>query len=176
MATTVESLTIELGTSPILRSDLSFGDDVRRPWGLSVSDSKRFIITFVKEEVTTASAARILGVAKSRFHDGAVLLESEAELNEMDVLHFEELGASVATLSEEKAEEPRGKASVAEVVEDFEVHALGEATPNSVSTHREITLGAVPTLTATGPTNPSCVLRLRHKPAAHLGSAASASS
>jgi subtilisin len=95
-----------------------------------MSDSKRFIVTFVKEEVTTASAARTLGVAKTRFHDGAVLLESDAELDEMDVLHFEELGASVATLSEEKAAELRGKASVAEVVEDFEVYALADTGPN----------------------------------------------
>ncbi len=94
-----------------------------------MSDTKRFIVTFVKEQVTTASAARALGMSKTRFHEGGALLESEAELDEMDVLHFEEIGASVATMSEEKAAELREKSNVAEVIEDFEVFALADDNP-----------------------------------------------
>ncbi len=96
-----------------------------------MSDTKRYIVTFVKERVTSASAARTIGVPKTRFHEGQVLLESAAELDEMDVLHFEEIGATVASLSEEKAEELRTKAGVAEVVEDFEVFAWEDHPPRA---------------------------------------------
>lgn len=91
-----------------------------------MSDTKRFIVTFVKEQVTTAAAARTMGMSKTRFRSGPSLLESEADLDEMDILHFEEIGAAVATMSEEEAEDLREKAAVAEVVEDFEVFALGD--------------------------------------------------
>lgn len=103
-----------------------------------MSDTKRFVVTFVKDHVTTASAARTIGVAKTRFHDGSAVLESGAELNEADVLHFEAIGATVATLTEEKAAELRGKAAVAEVVEDFEVFALGEQPPEVVDPGDEV--------------------------------------
>ncbi len=96
-----------------------------------MAESKRFVVTYVKEEVTSASAARTIGVSKSHFHEGMGLLESAADYEEKDVLHFEEIGVTVATLTEEKAEELRGAAAVAEVVEDFEVFALGAEAPGS---------------------------------------------
>jgi subtilisin len=95
-----------------------------------MAETKRYVVTYVKDRVTSASAARTIGVSKARFLDGLSLLESDAEYEEKDVLHFEDIGATVASLTEERAEELRGAAAVAEIVEDFEVFALGSERPN----------------------------------------------
>lgn len=90
-----------------------------------MADEKRFIVTFKKETVTSAAAARTLSVPKTRLKEGVTVLESDADYDDKSVLHFADIGATVVTLSEERAEELRGSAGVAEVVEDFEVFALG---------------------------------------------------
>lgn len=90
-----------------------------------MADTKRYVVTYVKEQVTSTAAAKTIGVPKTRFHEGMSLLESDASLEDKDVLHFEDIGATVASLTETKAEALRGSAAVAEVVEDFEVYALG---------------------------------------------------
>jgi len=88
-------------------------------------EKKRFVVTFVEEGVPKAAAAKMLGVARSRVAEGLGVLESAADYDPKKVLNFQEIGAAVATLSEKDAEDLRGAEGVAEVVEDFEVYALG---------------------------------------------------
>jgi subtilisin len=97
---------------------------VQRSPGVNMSETKRFVVTFVKEQVSATSAARTMGVPKSRFQGGLDLLRSAAEVEDQDVLHFEEIGTAVASLTESEADELRAKPAIAEVVEDFEVFAL----------------------------------------------------
>ncbi len=87
---------------------------------------KRYIISYKDRRMSCAGAAAVLGVDRQAIQDGIELLASEKVIEETDILHFEDLGASVQTLSEDEAENLRKKEEVAEVVEDFPVYALGD--------------------------------------------------
>lgn len=89
-----------------------------------MAEAKRYIVTFVDEEVTTTAAAKALQVPKSRMLESKGMLASDAEEDPRKVLHFEEIGAVAATLSAKEAEDLTKDPKVAEVVEDFEVFAL----------------------------------------------------
>ena len=90
-----------------------------------MADPKRFVVTFVEEGVPKATAAKALGVPATRLEEGMSLLESAAGYDPKKVLLFEEIGTVVATLSDKAAEDLKSSDHVAEVVEDFEVYALG---------------------------------------------------
>ena len=90
-----------------------------------MAEKKRYVVTFVDEGVPRAAAAKSLGVPATRLEEGMGLLESAADFDAKKVLLFEEIGTAVATLSDKAAEDLKSSAAVAEVVEDFEVHALG---------------------------------------------------
>jgi subtilisin len=88
-------------------------------------EKKRYVVTFVEEEVPKATAAKSLGVTATRLEAGMSLLESAADHDPKKVLLFEDIGTAVATLSDKEADDLQASDTVAEVVEDFEVHALG---------------------------------------------------
>ena len=86
---------------------------------------KRYIITF--KECTTGRdyAADVLAIDAKHVQDGVNLLAAETAPAESEVAHFEEIGACVATLSDTDYKRVYNDKRVVEVVEDFEVFALG---------------------------------------------------
>jgi subtilisin len=90
-----------------------------------MAKGKRYIVTFEETDVSEASAAKTLGVARGRLQEGVRHLETAEVLDDKDVLHFREIGSTVALLSSKEADDLRKKSGVAEVTEDFEVYALG---------------------------------------------------
>ena len=85
---------------------------------------KRYLVTYTDGSVSTETAIKLLGVAKSKFKDGVSFLESESIPSENDVLHFESLGISSLELTEEEAEKIANKDDVLAVEEDTTMHAL----------------------------------------------------
>lgn len=87
---------------------------------------KRYIVSFQEETAESKVAAEVLGVAKKNMQDGLELMATDATPGDADILHFEDIGASVVTLSDNQVDTLKSDARVAEVVEDFEVFALGD--------------------------------------------------
>jgi subtilisin len=87
--------------------------------------TKRYIVTFKDETADSDTAVKVLGVTKKNMQDGLELMATEVIPSETDVLHFDDIGASVVTLSGEQVETLEKDDRVAEVIEDFEVFALG---------------------------------------------------
>ena len=58
-------------------------------------------------------------------HDGLALLSTDKPEAEVEILHFEDLGTSVLSLSKQQVKELEADKRVAEVVPDFEVFAHG---------------------------------------------------
>lgn len=87
---------------------------------------KRYIVSFQEETAESKVAAEVLGVAKKNMQDGLELMATDATPGDADILHFEDIGASVVTLSDNQVDTLKSDARVAEVIEDFEVFALGD--------------------------------------------------
>lgn len=87
---------------------------------------KRYIISFVDENITASSAAGILGVPSDDIQDGISLLSTDKPEQMEDVLHFDEIGASVKAMTEDEARDFEKNDQVADVQEDIEVLALGD--------------------------------------------------
>jgi subtilisin len=90
-----------------------------------MAQTKRYIVTFVNRQVEEAEAAQVLQVKRQSIADGIRALLEEPEIKAGTVLHFGNIGASVIEISDETAHKLRRHERVAEVVEDFEVFALG---------------------------------------------------
>ena len=87
------------------------------------NEKKHYIVSYKTDTVTTKNAASILNVKK--VEDGLELLSSSRVPKEADILHFEDLGSSVLSLSEDEVKKLQKNKDVLEVIEDFEVFALG---------------------------------------------------
>lgn len=89
-------------------------------------DQKRFIISFNSDQVDMEMASSILGCQLEELEDGVISFGSEDPLNESKIQHFEELGISIATLSEKEVESLRANENVAAVEEDIEVQIVDD--------------------------------------------------
>jgi len=87
---------------------------------------KRYIVTFKDPATSESAAASLLQVQSKNLMRAQVALGAAEAPRKGTVLHFEGLGASALELSERDAAELRKNDEVAEVVEDFEVFALGD--------------------------------------------------
>jgi len=94
---------------------------------------KTFIITFNDPNVDASSVSEIMHVSADVLEDGVALLATDEPMNESAVYVLEGLGSAIATMSDKDAESLRKESGVAEVIEDFEVVALGEG--NGFSPH-----------------------------------------
>lgn len=86
---------------------------------------KRYVVTFKDTVAGSDYAAEVLSVDSKRVKDGVELLAAEKAGAESEVAHFQEIGACVASLSDAEYKRLNADKRVVEVVEDFEVHALG---------------------------------------------------
>jgi subtilisin len=86
---------------------------------------KKYIVTFKEEAAKPDVAMKVFGVTKKNVKDGLTFMATDAIPAETDIIHFEDIGASALTLSDEQVDSIKSDNRVAEVVEDFEVFALG---------------------------------------------------
>jgi subtilisin len=91
---------------------------------MSSKNSKRYLITYKDEEIDSAKASGILGVAKSKCKEGVSFMETESVPKKEDILHFSELGISSIELTEDEHAELTKKEGVLAVEEDIEVKIL----------------------------------------------------
>lgn len=87
--------------------------------------NKRYIVTFNDEQVSQETAVKVLGVPKKNVKDGLEYMATDTIPHTSEILHFETIGVSALSLTESQAKTLQDDAQVAEVVEDFEVYALG---------------------------------------------------
>jgi subtilisin len=89
------------------------------------SGEKRYIVTYEDPQTDAATASQILNVAKNSVANGVALMATDAEITGSDILHFDGVGSTLITCSEQRAEELRQDNRVLAVEEDEEVFALG---------------------------------------------------
>ena len=86
---------------------------------------KRYIVTYADPKTDAETASQILSVSAGAVTNGVTLLESDAEIAPSDILHFDGVGSTLITCSEQRAEELKQDNRVLAVEEDEEVFALG---------------------------------------------------
>lgn len=86
----------------------------------------RYIITFDKPDANERYAAKILSVDSKRIKDGVELMASAEPLKESEVMHLQELGVAVATLTETECKHLQDDPKVLAIEEDYTVYALGK--------------------------------------------------
>jgi subtilisin len=85
---------------------------------------KRYIITYANPATDAQAASAILGIDNASMKDGVSLMATDSEIKEEDILHFQGLGSTTLTLSENDAERIKQHKEVLDVEEDIVVHAL----------------------------------------------------
>ncbi len=103
------------------------------------SGEKRYIVTYIDPKTDAETASQILSVSANNVSNGVALMETDAEITPADILHFDGVGSTVITCSEQRAEELKQDNRVLAVEEDEEVFALGtmEDYEQEVETHKE---------------------------------------
>lgn len=90
-----------------------------------MSARRHFIVTLKEAKATRNRIADLFSVSSRRVANGIEALANETAPKDDWVLNFEEIGASSALLSDDDADKLRRDSRVAEVIEDFQVFALG---------------------------------------------------
>ncbi len=86
---------------------------------------KNYIITFADDSIPKVKVAQMLGVSKAKVVDAVTAMEEDYDMEVIDNLHYEELGTATVKMTADEAEKLRSKEGVLEVIEDFEMHAIG---------------------------------------------------
>lgn len=104
------------------------------------ADKKRYVVTYSDPQISKEEVSNLLNVDASQVENGISVMESDREISDADIVHFDDLGTTVVSLTEKQKDELAKKENVLEVVEDFEMHILdgfetnGESTlPGSIS-------------------------------------------
>lgn len=90
-----------------------------------MSAKKTFIVTFADPDIDTASVGSVLHVGSDVLQDGVAMLATDAPLDDRAVYVLEGLGSAITTMTDKEADALRKEGAVAEVIEDFDVMALG---------------------------------------------------
>jgi subtilisin len=85
---------------------------------------KRYIVTYVDPKTDADTASEILNVTADNVTNGVALMATEAEPTPSDILHFDGVGSTLITCSDQRAEELKQDNRVLAVEEDVEVFAL----------------------------------------------------
>jgi subtilisin len=103
------------------------------------SGEKRYIVTYADPKTDAETASQILNVSSNSVANGVALLETDAEIGGSDILHFDGVGSTLITCSEQRAEELKQDNRILAVEEDEEVFAIGtmEDIQQEVETHNE---------------------------------------
>lgn len=99
-----------------------------------MSTKKTYIVTFTDPDIDTASMSEVMHVSADALQDGVSMLATDAPLSSNTVYALEGLGSAIAMMSDKDADALRKEAGVAEVIEDFEVVALGDHNGYGVDT------------------------------------------
>jgi subtilisin family serine protease len=87
--------------------------------------AKQYIVTFKSESVDQATVAKVLSADSDKIFDGLSLMAGDTIPASTDVLSFESLGVTVASMTQSEANALKKDRAVLDVTEDIEVHALG---------------------------------------------------
>ncbi|THU30741.1 hypothetical protein FAM09_29515 [Niastella caeni] len=88
------------------------------------SGEKRYIVTYADPNTDVGTASKILNVSENNVANGVAVMETDAEFDS-EILHFDGIGSTVITCSEQRAEELKQDSRVLAVEEDLEIFALG---------------------------------------------------
>jgi subtilisin len=88
------------------------------------SGEKRYIVTYVDSKTDAGTASQILSVSADNVVNGVAIMTTEAEITGADILHFDGIGSTLLTCSEQRAEELKNDNRVLAVEEDVEVYPL----------------------------------------------------
>ena len=91
---------------------------------MSDKNNKRFLVTYANQEVSKASAVKLLKVNQARMKEGVSFMSADRAALKDNVLHFEHLGVSVLELTSEEAKSLANQEGVLAVEEDVKMYAL----------------------------------------------------
>ncbi|WP_248121891.1 hypothetical protein [Prevotella intermedia] len=91
---------------------------------MSDKNSKRFLVTYANQEVSKASAVKLLKVNQARMKEGVSFMSADRAALKDNVLHFEHLGVSVLELTSEEAKSLANQEGVLAVEEDAKMYAF----------------------------------------------------
>ena len=91
---------------------------------MSDKNNKRFLVTYANQEVSKASAVKLLKVNQARMKEGVSFMAADRAALKDNVLHFENLGVSVLELTSEEAKNLANQEGVLAVEEDAKMYAL----------------------------------------------------
>ena len=91
---------------------------------MSDKNNKRFLVTYANQEVSKASAVKLLKVNQARMKEGVSFMSADRAALKDNVLHFEHLGVSVLELTSEEAKNLANQEGVLAVEEDAKMYAL----------------------------------------------------
>ncbi len=97
------------------------------------AEKRRYVVTYSDPQISKEEVSNLLNVATSQVEDGISVMESDREITAADIVHFDDLGTTVVSLTEKQKEELAKKENVLEVVEDFEMHILDAFETNGES-------------------------------------------
>lgn len=91
---------------------------------MSDKNNKRFLVTYANQEVSKASAVKLLKVNQARMKEGVSFMSGNRVALEDNVLHFESIGVSVLALTSEDARQLATRKGILAVEEDVKMHAF----------------------------------------------------
>lgn len=98
---------------------------------------KTYIVTFTDPDVDAASISEIMHVSADVLEDGVELLATDEPIDQSAVYVLDGLGSAIASMTDKDADALRKESGVAEVIEDFEVVALGDGNGYTSPLHIE---------------------------------------
>lgn len=118
------------------------------------AEKKRYVVTYSDPQISKEEVSNLLNIAASQVEDGISVMESDREITAADVVHFDNLGTTVVSLTEKQKEELAKKENVLEVIEDFEMHILDAFETNGESQLTDsISYGELDSLKTADPTS-----------------------
>ncbi|MCP4875651.1 MAG: hypothetical protein GY896_09285, partial [Gammaproteobacteria bacterium] len=87
--------------------------------------TKQYIVMFKDESVDQATVAKVLSADSGKIVDGMLLMAGDTVPASTDILSFESLGVTLASMTQTEAKTLKKDRAILDVIEDIEVHALG---------------------------------------------------
>ncbi|RYE30141.1 MAG: peptidase S8 [Sphingobacteriaceae bacterium] len=92
----------------------------------AATPAKRFLVTYADGSLSQQAASAILNVDDATVHRAENIMATDAILNENDVVHFDSIGVSSLSLTDEQAQKLQERPEILAVEEDKEMFALND--------------------------------------------------
>ncbi|ETR68772.1 MAG: subtilisin [Candidatus Magnetoglobus multicellularis str. Araruama] len=97
----------------------------------SQDEQRRYVVSFKKSKISKMEAADILKqevriLTDFKIDDGVSKLSSSIKIDPDQALHFENIGTTIISLSDEDVKKVKENNNIEQIVEDYPVYALGE--------------------------------------------------